>query len=54
MGPYLSKPKTQITTSYDQGSHFKYCTAEMQGWRKTQEVCQIFLKMTIQLFLARI
>ncbi|KAF7488466.1 Putative protein phosphatase [Sarcoptes scabiei] len=37
MGPYLSKPKTQITTSYDQGSHFKYCTAEMQGWRKTQE-----------------
>ena len=38
MGPYLAKPETSIHTTSDENHRFVYCTAEMQGWRKTQEV----------------
>lgn len=38
MGSYLSKPLTKIDSSICENDHFIYCTAEMQGWRKTQEV----------------
>ncbi|KAH9516911.1 Protein phosphatase 1G [Dermatophagoides farinae] len=37
MGSYLSKPLTKIDSSICENDHFIYCTAEMQGWRKTQE-----------------
>lgn len=38
MGSYLSKPKKTITVTEGGNNQFVYCTAEMQGWRQTQEV----------------
>lgn len=38
MGPYLGKPKTKILFTDKENERFIYCTAEMQGWRSTQEV----------------
>ncbi|KAH9422287.1 Protein phosphatase 1G [Dermatophagoides pteronyssinus] len=37
MGSYLSKPRTEIDSSIQENEQFICCTAEMQGWRKTQE-----------------
>lgn len=44
MGSYLSKPRTEIDSSIQENEQFICCTAEMQGWRKTQEVIINFLK----------
>ncbi len=38
MGPYLAKPETSIHTHDEENDRFCFCTSEMQGWRKTQEV----------------